>query len=575
MAEQAGPPWVEEIRRTFTSGAASMFLLHGVRDVFPYEGLYLPLTTYLHHVFCGDKHTIYYDIAQGITFPTPEDERKFKAFLDVLRMRRPDVPEPSQTFRPELAIPILEEFLFTRNGAAVIVDYADKLAPREDLAMMTFEERRLAATLRRWAQDPRLLRRNNFVFLVAETLSNVADDLYARGGGAHVVEVAMADAGQRREYIDYVLANPTQLVRGEAAVPPDTSKLLELPPPVLAEQTNGLTRLQVGALLRTAVQSGEKVNSATVTRGKRRAIEAEIGDLVEFTETKLGLEAVAGVELQKEILLATAKALREGHTAVVPKGILLLGPPGCGKTFTMECFAHDCDIPFLQLKNLFSKYVGATESNLEKLFHYLDALAPVFVFIDEFDQSYGKRVESDSDSGVSRRVFGMFNAYLSDESRQGKVLFGAATNRPDLIDPSTVRAGRFDLKLPFLLPDQAARKAILEVNFRTLKVAQGTSDLEQFAAGTQGYSGADLKELIRVAQRRAVFSGRDEVGEGDLQFALEDYIPPGVAQDDQIRRMELQAVAACTSRALLPEEYRKKIDDGTLRAELAALELLM
>lgn len=574
MAEQPLPPWVEEIRSRFTSGAASMFLLHGVRDVQPYQGHYLPLTTYLHHVFCGDKHTVGYDLAQGITFPTPEDERKFVAFLNVLRARRPDVPEPAQAYRPELALPILEEFLFTRDSAAVIIDYVDKLAPREEVSMMTFEERRLAATLRRWAQDPRLLRRNSFVFLVAEALASVADDLYARGGGAEVIGVPLAAAAERRAYLDFVLANPQQLVRGQDGAAPDTSALLDMKPEVLAEQTNGLTRLQVGALLRTAVQSGAKVNTATVTRGKRATIEAEIGDLVEFTETKQGLEAVAGADLQKEILLGTARALREGQTAVVPKGILLLGPPGCGKTFTMQCFAHDCDLPFLQLKNLFSKYVGATESNLEKLFHYLDALAPVFVFIDEFDQSYGKRVSSDGDSGVSRRVFAMFNSFLSDEARQGKVLFGAATNRPDLIDPSTVRAGRFDLKLPFLLPDEAAREAILTVTFRTLKVPQGAVDLKVFAQRTAGYSGADLKELIRVAQRKAVFGGRTEVTEADLQFALEDYLPPGAARNDEIRLMELQAVAACTSRSLLPEAYRRQLDDGSLKAELASLQLL-
>ncbi|MEI6500503.1 MAG: hypothetical protein WCP21_05670, partial [Armatimonadota bacterium] len=240
MSETPLPAWAAEIRQTFTSGAASMFLLHGVRDVFPYQGLYLPLSTYLHHVFCGDKHTVCYDIAQGITFPTPEDESKFLAFLNVLRVRRPDVPEPAQAYRPEIAIPILEEFLFTRDSAAVIIDYADKLAPREDLSMMTFDERRLSATLRRWAQDPRLLRRNSFVFLVAEALSSVDDDLYARGGGAHVVEVRIADEGQRREYIDYVLANPQQLSRGQDGTPPDTSNLLELPPAVLAQQTNGL-----------------------------------------------------------------------------------------------------------------------------------------------------------------------------------------------------------------------------------------------------------------------------------------------------------------------------------------------
>lgn len=566
--------WAEEIRRTFTSGTASVFLLHGVQDVFAYQDTYLPLPVFLHHAFCGDKHTVYYDIASGITFPGPEDERKFAAVLNVMRLRFSDVPEPAQAFRPEVAIPILEEFLFTRDGAAVIIDYVDKLAPREDLAMMTFDERRLSTTLRRWARDPRLMRRNNFVFLLTETLSQVADDLYAQGGAAHVVAIPMADDQERLDYVKHLFDHPDLLVRDHDA-PPKQEDLLDLSPEVLAAQTNGLTRLQVAGLLRTAWRSREKVTTGTVTRGKRAAIEREIGDLVEFTETKLGLDAVAGVDLQKDLLLNTARALRDGKTQVVPKGILLLGPPGCGKTFTMQCFAHDCEIPFLQLKNIFSKYVGATEGNLEKLFHFLDALAPVFVFIDEFDQSYGKRVESEGDSGVSRRVFAMFNSFLADDSRQGKVLFGAATNRPDLIDPSTLRAGRFDLKLPFLLPDATAREAILKVTFKTLQVPALELDLAAFAKQTQGYSGADLKELVRVAQRRAVFAGRDEVTADDLQFALGDYIAPAAARPDDIRLMELSAVVNCTSRSLLPEEYLKRLEDGTLQAELQALEVVV
>ena len=568
------PPWADEIRQTFTAGAASMFLIHGVRDVYPYEGAYLPLPVFLHHAFCGDKHAVYYDIASGITFPGPEDERKFKSVLEVMRLRFSDVPEPAQAYRPEVALPILEEFLFTRDGAAVIMDYADKLAPREDIPMMTFEERRLATTLRRWAQDPRLQRRNNFVFLLTETLAQVSDELYAQGGAAHVVAVPVADTAQRLAYIEYLLDHPDLLVRNHDAAP-QPGEMLGLSPEVLAAQTNGLTRLQVGGILRTAWRSRQQVTTATVTRGKRAAIEREIGDLVEFTETKLGLEAVAGVDLHKELLLNTARALRDGKTAVVPKGILLLGPPGCGKTFTMQCFAHDCEIPFLQLKNIFSKYVGATEANLEKLFHFLDALAPVFVFIDEFDQSYGKRVESEGDSGVSRRVFAMFNSFLSDDARQGKVLFGAATNRPDLIDPSTLRAGRFDLKLPFLLPDATAREAILQVTFKSLNVPCAGLDLAAFAQETEGFSGADLKELVRVAQRRAVFAGRDEVTAADVQFAREDYLPPGAARPDEIRLMELSAVTNCTSRSLLPAEYAKKLDDGSLHAELQALQLMV
>lgn len=239
----------------------------------------------------------------------------------------------------------------------------------------------------------------------------------------------------------------------------------------------------------------------------------------------------------------------------------------------MECFAHDCGLPFLQLKNVFSKYVGSTEANLEKLFYHLEALSPVFVFIDEFDQSYGRRVTSDTDSGVSRRVFGMFNNFLSDERHQGRILFGAATNRPDLIDPSTLRAGRFDLKLPFLLPDAAAREAILRVSLKSLNITHELTDLASALQGTAGYSGADLKELARVAQRRSVFDGRTSVTTDDMRYAVDDYIPPSASDQGQIRFMELQAVLSCTSRALLPPAYLQGLADGSLRAELDRLAL--
>ncbi|NPV48990.1 MAG: hypothetical protein HPY69_18770, partial [Armatimonadetes bacterium] len=259
MSDSASPAWVADIRRAYTSASASVFLLHGVRDVYPYEGQYLPLHTYLHHVFCGDKHTVYYDIAQGLTFPTPEDEQRFLAFREVLRRKQPDLPLPRDTYQPETAIPLLEEFLFTRDGAAVIIDYADKLAPREEPRMMSFEERRLAATLRRWADDPRLQRRNNFVFLLTETLAEVAEDLYARGRGAYVIGLPLADETERLAYIQHLLQRPELLVRPWAA-PHDLTDLLEVSPEVLAKQTNGLTRLQVGAIVRQAVQAREPIS---------------------------------------------------------------------------------------------------------------------------------------------------------------------------------------------------------------------------------------------------------------------------------------------------------------------------
>ena len=570
---EGGPPqadwphWAEQIRQSYLASAASVFLLHGMRDDVAFRGKYLPLNTFLHQAFCGDKATVFYDLVQGISFPSPEDERQFAAFMDVYQAREGVRFDLRESYRPELTVPLLEHFLTTRDGAAVIMDHVGKLAPREEERFMTFAQRRLVTTLRRWANEPRLVRRNNFVFMIADALAEVSEDLYGRIGGAKLIALPLPDYSQRLEYLRHLL--------GDGTGPEGERPRMDISVEALATNTDGLSRVQIGRLIQQATGEGEPISIRHATEYKREVIASEIGDLISFMRPRVGLDAVAGVEHQKQLLTDTAEALRSGRGEVAPKGILLVGPPGCGKTYTMQCFAHDAGIPFVELRNIFSKYVGSTEANLERVFQYLDAMAPVFVFIDEFDQSYGRRVTSDSDSGVSRRVFAMFNSFLSDDARQGRILFGAATNRPDLIDPSTMRAGRFDMKLPFLLPDTAARAAILEVSLRGLGVSADCMGVAAVAEQTEGYSGADLKEVCLVARRRAAFAGRDRLDAEDLQFAVSDYIAPTGSRKDEIEYMELLAVAACTSRSLLPAHYLDEITTGALYRRLQELELLV
>ncbi|MCD6359749.1 MAG: ATP-binding protein [Armatimonadetes bacterium] len=561
------PQWVEQIRRDFTARAATVFLLHGVRDLVRSGEAWLPLPEFLRATFCGGKRTIFYSIASGITLPTPDDEREFNAFLEIRASRGEPPLNMRDSYRPDLAIPALQDYLLTRDGVALVIDFVDKLFPAKEERFMSADERRLLAAVRTWATDPRLTRRNSFVLMVAESLADVHEDLYTRGGGTRIIEIPFPDETARLAYIEATLDSGPPASDAPTASNGDLGISRE----VLAQATNGMTLQQIGAMIRTAHSERRPLDLAEVSIHKRNVIEAEIGDLVEFTSSKLGLDAVAGVDRQKQLLLDTVHALEEGNTDLVPKGILLVGPPGTGKTFTMRCFARDCGIPFVELRNVFSKYVGSTEANLEKLFHYLEALAPIFVFIDEFDQSYGRRVTSDSDSGVSRRVFGMFNNFLSDDSHQGRIIFGAATNRPDLIDHSTMRAGRFDMKLPFLLPDAQAREAILRVSVRNLEIDFADGDLSDIIARTGGFSGADLVELVRIAQRHAFADRREQVTVDDLSFATDDYIPPNVARADEIRMMELLAVANTTSRSLLSPEYVASIESGALQRDMTAL----
>ncbi len=131
------------------------------------------------------------------------------------------------------------------------------------------------------------------------------------------------------------------------------------------------------------------------------------------------------------------------------------------------------------------------------------------------------------------------------------------------------------MKLPFLLPAEEARAAILKVSMKTLGIEHAGMDLARIAQNTRGYSGADLKELCKVAQRQAAFDDRSEVELHDLQFAVEDYITPTASRRDEIRYMELLAVTACTSRSLLPEQYLSAVNSGTIFEDLRELEAIV
>jgi transitional endoplasmic reticulum ATPase len=571
------PPWAEAIRSSFVSSAAIQFLIHGATDVVPFGSEYVSMREFLYRAFCRGKTVVYYNISEGFRFMSKEHQDTFQGFLTVFLSRNPDYKN-APLVAPHHALAVLEEFLLTHNGAVAVVEYAEKVVPAKEHRFMNFNEKQVLTTLQRWAVDPRLLKKNNAVFMIARTLSEVHDDLYTGTSRLEVVDVPLPGEAERLAFMEYLLKLPESEfpLDRDADGEPSARRSgirLEQEPEAIAKSTNGLSYVQIANMFRRARQQNERIGPEVVTRWKQRSIEAELGDIVEFVSAPAGLEAVAGMAEQKELLLKIAGAMREGHRRIVPQGIMLLGAPGTGKTFTMGCFAHDCGIPFVRLGNVFSKYVGATEANLEKLFHYLNALSPVFVFIDEFDQSYGRRVTGDGDSGVSRRVFAMFNAYLSDPSRQGRVLFGAASNRPDLVDPSTLRAGRFDLKIPFFLPDEKTRAEILEITYGNLHIDNRVEDFAPAAGTTSGYSGADLREIVLQSHRIAVFDGRRRVMQRDLDGAVADYIPPVKADPDMIRFMELLAVAGTTSRQLLSPEHRKLVDGGGLHAELAGLRL--
>src|SRR5690349_5420632 len=147
-----------------------------------------------------------------------------------------------------------------------------------------------------------------------------------------------------------------------------------------------------------------------------------------------------------------ARNIREGRKNRVPMGMLFTGPMGTGKTFVAECFVKESGLTAIKLKNFRSKWVGATESNLEKILSVVQGIGQVIVIIDEGDRAFGNQESGDGDGGTSSRVIGRIKEFMSDTTNRGRVLFILMTNRPDRLDIDIKRAGRLDRKIPFLYP---------------------------------------------------------------------------------------------------------------------------
>jgi transitional endoplasmic reticulum ATPase len=186
------------------------------------------------------------------------------------------------------------------------------------------------------------------------------------------------------------------------------------------------------------------------------------------------------------------------------KGVLLYGPPGTGKTLMAKAVANEAQSNFISIKGpeLLNKYVGESEKGVREVFEKARSNAPTVVFFDEIDSIAGERGSRMSDSGVGERVVSQLLTELDGLEELEDVVVIATTNRPDLIDSALLRPGRLDRHVHVPVPDEAARRAILEVHTRDKPLADDV-DLQELARRTDGYVGADLEALAREASMAA------------------------------------------------------------------------
>ena len=210
--------------------------------------------------------------------------------------------------------------------------------------------------------------------------------------------------------------------------------------------------------------------------------------------------------------------------ATMPKGLLLVGPPGTGKTMLAKAVAGEADVPFFSMSGseFVEMFVGRGAAKVRDLFKQAKEKAPCIVFIDEIDAIGGKRSNGGGMGGHDEREQTLNQLLTEMDGFEGNsgVIILAATNRPETLDPALTRPGRFDRRVPVELPDLKGREAILKVHSKKIKLSDDV-DFNRIARMASGASGAELANIINEAALRAVRSGRKEATQADLEESIE------------------------------------------------------
>ena len=236
---------------------------------------------------------------------------------------------------------------------------------------------------------------------------------------------------------------------------------------------------------------------------------------------------VAGEDEAKENLAEIVDYLHnpQKYTSIgasMPKGVLLVGPPGTGKTMLAKAVAGEANVPFFSMSGseFVEMFVGMGASKVRDLFSQAKEKAPCIVFIDEIDAIGQKRDGRMGGNDEREQTLNQLLTEMDGFSGNTGVIILAATNRPETLDPALTRPGRFDRRVPVELPDLKGREAILRVHARKIKLAPNV-DFEQIARMASGASGAQLANIVNEAALRAVRDGRNEATQADLEESIE------------------------------------------------------
>lgn len=548
------PAWADEMRDLFKSGSISQFILHGnVLDVVPSDGpdrKMLSLNSFLDAVmFKNFEVVLHYNRGRGIVASKGAED-----WGDWLQQNGGG--EAANAIRdPGRALDILDRYLLrtlhlrTLKDAkpvqriAVVIDFAEFVVPRGDALYLGGEFSSAIIKILGWANDPAILQSNIATVLITEGLANMSP-LVTENPHAAKLKIPLPNEAEMTDFVQSLGEKPF----------PDLASRCEVSLEVLGRRLTGLSRVGARTVIALALNNGKTLTAAWLSKMKKDMIERECAGLLEFLESPFTLDHVSGHEAVKSWLREDTALLRKGALHTLPMGYLFTGRIGTGKTFVVQCWAGELGIPCVVLKNFRDRWVGATESNLEKIFSVLRALGQAVVFVDEADQMAGKREGGDNDSGLSGRVYGMLAAAMSDTRYRGRILWIFATSRPDLLEVDLKRQGRLDVHIPLFPPQTAEEmRSLLLAIAKKYKFPLAASDIQDLNEG-MGMGGNEIEGVLVRALRVYELQPEPRKPLQEILTAVFREVRPS-AHTQKLEYMDYVAVKECTDARFLPEKY--------------------
>ncbi len=312
----------------------------------------------------------------------------------------------------------------------------------------------------------------------------------------------------------------------------------------LLKHLSGLTLMEAEKILTKAIIEDHRLTAEDiqhVIEAKKTVVERQ--GLLEYYPVEQTLTEIADLATLKGWLAKRRRVVENPMRAEefglsFPRGVLLLGVPGCGKSLSAKAVAKEWGLPLLKFDtaNLYNKYIGESEKNFKRAIQAAERMAPVVLWIDELEKAFASG--GTEDGGVSQRILGSFLSWMQD--RKGEVFIVATANDIERLPPEFLRKGRFDEIFFVDLPDQETRREIFKIHLEGRGQRSDRFDLEILATQTDGFSGSEIEEVV-VSGLYTAFSNEGELDTPDLLKEAAGTIPLSVTMGEKIGALRLWA----------------------------------